>query len=170
MLYKYLSFCVHENVFFWCLKLFLNSSSSLSKSISLSSKKVFSGLSKSETTLYLLWVIKAGDKNVQGPKHRSFSCKACSIGIKASYYPCTMKVGQVTRCILLRLSNLSYRRFASTPTLLFATLLIEMNGEISIKLAGSYFAARCVAGPLPRDLPMTKISCCFNFAASWTKL
>ena len=67
-----------------------------------------------------------GDKKKVGPVHLSFSWYACVIGISLSFYPCTMKVGHVTRCIRPRLLNCSAIRKLRKPTLFVATLFIEV--------------------------------------------
>ena len=64
-----------------------------------------------------------------------------------------MNVGQLTNGILLRLSNYSASKTLKKPTLLLATLLIDVYGDMRIKPPGSYFEERKVAGPLPNDLP-----------------
>ncbi len=53
-----------------------------------------------------------------------------------------MNVGHVTLCILLKLSNYWASKADKNPTLLVATDLIEVYGDISIRQPGSNLAAR----------------------------
>lgn len=109
-----------------------------------------------------LWVICGGLSIKLGPEHASFSCCAYSIGISASFQPCTINVGHCTLGIRLRLSNWFAIRKLKNPTLLVAMCLIDVSGDIRISPPGLNLDAKYVAGPLPRERPRIIMSYCLR--------